>query len=175
MKQFRKQNKLIFNIIKATARNRFSRMPTLSNFIMLSTIPDPSKKVNSNVPVDRTRRRSAVNNSNGTVKGRLNSMIIEYARASYGIMPILLAVRPTNVLTRAAITMLPILVFSDLSTQKHIHVIYPVLSYQEKSYTKIITKRERFTTFFTQMQTWPIETVIGEHYFHLNPPVTPLL
>ena len=93
-------------------------------------------------------------------------MIIEYARASYGIMPILLAARPTNVLTRAALTMLPILVFSDLSTQKHIHVIYPLLSYQEKSYAKINTKRERFTTFFTQMQTWPIEIVIGEHYFH---------
>lgn len=139
MKQFKKQNKLIFNIIKATARNRFSRMPTLSNFIMLSTIPDPSKKANSNVPADRmTRRRSALNNSNGTVKGSINSMIIEYARASCGIMPTLLAARPTKVLTKAALTMLPILVFSDLSTQKHIHVIYPVLSYQEKSYTKII-------------------------------------
>ena len=93
-------------------------------------------------------------------------MIIEYACASYGIMPILLAARPTNVHTRAALTMLPILVFSDLSTQKHIHVIYPLLSYQEKSYAKINTKRERFTTFFTQMQTWPIEIVIGEHCFH---------
>lgn len=176
MKQFRKQNKLTFNTIKATARSRFSRMPTLSNFIMLSTIPDRSKKTNSNVPVDRmTRCRSALNNSNGTAKGSINSMIIEYARASYGIMPILLAARPTNVLTRAALTMLPILVFSDLSTQKHIHVIYPLLSCQEKSYPKINTKRERFTTFFTQMQTWPIETVIGEHCFHLSPLVTPLL
>jgi hypothetical protein len=47
-------------------------------------------------------------------------------------MPILLAARPTKVLTRAALTMLPILVFSDLPSQTHMHVIFPLLSQPRK-------------------------------------------
>lgn len=54
---------------------------------------------------------------------------MEYAGASKGIMPRLLAASPTKVLTRAALTMPPISVFSDLAatqtksfiTSTHVH------------------------------------------------------
>lgn len=81
----------------------------------LSVSPDPSKKANRSVPVERTTwYKFAPNNSNGIIKGSRNSKTIEYAGALCGSIPRLLAASPTKVLTRAALTMLPILVFSDL-------------------------------------------------------------
>jgi hypothetical protein len=72
------------------------------------------------VPVERiTWRKFAPNNSNGIARGSRNSKTIEYAGASCGRIPRLLAASPTNVLTNAALTMLPILVFSDLVFHKN--------------------------------------------------------
>lgn len=78
-------------------------------------IPDPSKKTTSSVPVDRKmRRKSALKRSKGTATGSRKSMTTEYAGASKGRIPRLLAARPTRMLTMAALNMLPIAVLSDL-------------------------------------------------------------
>lgn len=79
------------------------------------------------MPVDCTiRRKSALNSSNGIDNGSKNSKNTAYAFASYGIMPKLLAASPSNVLTRAALTMLPSFVFSDLQKcfQYHFHFLF---------------------------------------------------
>lgn len=61
-----------------------------------------------------TRRKSALNNNNGTAKGSKNSNTILYAGDSHEIIPKLLAARPTKVLTSAPLNALPIWVRSDL-------------------------------------------------------------
>lgn len=63
------------------------------------------------------RRKSALNNSNGTATGSKISKTILYAWASEGRIPKLLAARPTKVLTSAPLSALPILVFSDLHSK----------------------------------------------------------
>lgn len=78
-------------------------------------LPDPIKKARRSDPVDRIiRRRSALNNSNGIVCGKRNSMKNEYDVVSNGKIPKLLAASPSNVLVNAPLTILPIFVFSDL-------------------------------------------------------------
>lgn len=87
-------------------------------------LPEPSKKAESKLPVElMTCFRSALNNNNGIVNGSRNSKTVEYAGASQGIMPKLLAASPTKVLTRAALTMLPIFVFSDLEIHHQVIVL----------------------------------------------------
>lgn len=73
------------------------------------TLPDPSKKAKSRVPVDwMTRRKSARNNSKGTAMGSRNSNTIPYPCASLDKIPKLLAASPTKVLTNAPLNVLPI-------------------------------------------------------------------
>nr|GME17556.1 unnamed product [Ipomoea batatas] len=74
-----------------------------------------AKNAKNRGPVDlNTLLKSALNNSNGIVNGSKNPNTVEYAGAPCGIIPTLLAASPTKVLTNAALSMLPILVFSDL-------------------------------------------------------------
>lgn len=104
-------------LINVACKKRFEnqKLKKKSRRSPWGSLPEPNKNAKRRVPVDFiTRRKSALNNSNGTANGSKNSKTVAKAGASDAMIPKLLAASPTNVLTKAPLNALPIFVFSDL-------------------------------------------------------------